>query len=60
MAAFEFFVQKYLIQISILGNNVYELRKTKDIFVISTFKVNYLVPLVFFDCLLVGTKNGAC
>ena len=34
--------------------------KIKDIFVISTFKVNYLVPLVFFDCLLVGTKNGAC
>ena len=48
MAAFEFFLQKYLRQISILGNNEYELRKTKDIFVISTFKVNYLVPLVSF------------
>ena len=57
MPVFEFFAQKDLRQISILGTKEYKLRKTKDIFVISTFKVDYFVPSVFSDCLLDGSKN---
>ena len=42
-----FLFKKYLRQISILGTNKYKLRKTKGNFVISTFKVDYTVPLLF-------------
>ena len=48
MAAFKFFLfKKYLRQISISSTNKYKLRKIKGTFVISTFKIVYMVPLVF-------------
>ena len=58
MAAFKFFwFKKYLRQISILGTKKYKLIKTKGTFVISTFKVDYMVPSVFLIFLFFGTKN---
>ena len=55
-----FFVQKEFETISILGTNKYKLRKTQGTFVISTFKVDYIVPLVCLIFYLLVPKIESC